>query len=118
MKTIKKIKQILLTSFFSLLLLTVMNNCAYAQSDTWAQKTDYPGGGRQFPSGFSIGSKGYVGTGFDQFGGPSKDFWEYDPTSGVWTQLSDFGGSPRWAAASFSVGGKGYIGTGRDNNVN
>src|SRR5205823_10618643 len=62
---------------------------------------------------FSIGSKGYVGTGAHD--GPKRDFWEYDPSTNVWTQKADFGGLPRLAAVGFSIGSKGYLGTGQHN---
>jgi len=59
---------------------------------------------------FSIGNKGYIGTGYD----PSykNDFWEYDPTANNWTRKADFLGSARQLAVGFSIGNKGYIGTG------
>ncbi len=68
--------------------------------------------------GFSIGSKGYIGTGC-RYDVALKDFWEYDPISNTWTQKSDFGGNARINAVGFSIGTKGYIGTGSltvDNN--
>ena len=67
--------------------------------------------------GFSIGSKGYVGTGtrgtfgnvgFHEF----NDFWEYDPVTKVWTQLANVGSTTRYDAVGFSIGNKGYIGSG------
>ncbi|MBK6485144.1 MAG: T9SS type A sorting domain-containing protein [Chitinophagaceae bacterium] len=64
------------------------------------------------PVGFSIGNKGYMGTGLDDYF--RKDFWEYDPLLNSWTQLADFGGVARAEAVGFSIGNKGYIGTGYD----
>ena len=61
--------------------------------------------------GFSIGSKGYIGTGLP-ISGFVKDFWEYDPATNTWTQKADFGGTARHSAVGFSIGSKGYIGTG------
>ena len=40
------------------------------------QKTDFGGVGRYAAVGFSIGTKGYIGTGSD--GSNKKDFWEYE----------------------------------------
>ncbi len=79
--------------------------------NTWTQKADFGGGERLAIVGFSIGNKGYLGTGI---GGPSfkKDFWEYDPSANTWTQKADFGGTARYDAVGFSIGSKGYIGTG------
>jgi len=44
----------------------------------------------RYPFTFSIGNKGYVGTG-DGYGGYVTTFWEYDPSIDVWTQKADFG---------------------------
>ncbi|HKR04009.1 MAG TPA: kelch repeat-containing protein [Bacteroidia bacterium] len=60
---------------------------------------------------FSIGTKGYVGTGVDN-GSLKNDFWEYDPAANIWTQKANFAGAPRKDAVGFSIGTKGYIGTG------
>src|SRR5436190_7483969 len=80
--------------------------------DTWTQKADFGGGNREFAVGFSIGSKGYVGTGRDNNQNLKNDFWEYDPATDTWTQKANFGGTPRYFAVGLSIGSKGYIGTG------
>ncbi|HOY30571.1 MAG TPA: kelch repeat-containing protein [Bacteroidales bacterium] len=77
-------------------------------TDTWTQMADFGGTARTWAVGFSIGTKGYIGTG-DY---PEKDFWEYDPALDTWTQKADFGGTGRNDAVGFSIGQKGYIGTG------
>jgi N-acetylneuraminic acid mutarotase len=82
-------------------------------TDEWIQKADFGGGYREKATGFSIGSKGYIGTGSDLYGSESKnDFWEYDPATNAWTQKANFGGTARYGATAFSIGSKGYIGTG------
>src|SRR5204863_763037 len=81
--------------------------------DTWTQKADFGGGIREAAVGFSIGSKGYIGTG-TPFCITTKDFWEYDPATDAWTQKTDLGGSERSSAVGFSIDSKGYIGTGQD----
>lgn len=67
--------------------------------------------------GFSIGDKGYIGTGYDG-DDELNDFWEFDPETNTWTQLANFPGSARFGAIGFSleVSGVeyGYIGTGED----
>lgn len=66
--------------------------------------------------GFSIGNKGYIGTGYgytNQIQSCKKDFWEYNPATDSWTQKADFGGGLRCNAAGFSLNNKGYIGTGQ-----
>jgi hypothetical protein len=82
--------------------------------DSWTQKTDVGGIARQNAVGFSIGTKGYIGTGEDINGNYYNDFWEYDPAIDIWTQKANFGGTSRHSAVGFSIGDKGYIGTGQD----
>ncbi|MBK6483775.1 MAG: T9SS type A sorting domain-containing protein [Chitinophagaceae bacterium] len=86
-------------------------------ADAWIQKSDFGGIERWEAVGFSIESKGYVGTGsyFDQENQYCKDFWEYDPVANSWTQKADFGGLERWGAVSFGIDKKGYVGTGHSN---
>ncbi len=84
----------------------------HSTSNSWVQKANFGGTGRRYAVGFSIGNKGYIGTGED--GTKKKDFWEYDPAGNTWTQKADFGGSGRTSAVGFSIGSKGYIGTGID----
>src|SRR5438552_2110317 len=96
--------------FTSIILLCIKAN--YAQN-TWTQKTNFGGTVRAEATGFSIGNKGYIGTGGDN-DGSKNDFWEYDPTNNAWTQKTNFGGAARFGAKGFNIGGKGYIGTGND----
>jgi hypothetical protein len=88
--------------------------------DNWTQKASLPSTPnppRAWAVGFSIGTKGYVGTGSIDNDGTSpdhvyQDFWEWDQTTNVWTRKADFGGGPRSYAVGFAIGNKGYIGTG------
>jgi N-acetylneuraminic acid mutarotase len=77
----------------------------------WQQMADFPGAPRSGVAAFSIGSYGYVGTGYDLIN-VYKDFYQFDPTANVWTKKADYPGTPRYDAVGFSVQGKGYIGTG------
>ena len=80
-------------------------------TDTWTQRASLGAGIKSSGVGFSIGGKGYIGTG--QTGnGETQDFWEYDPTTDTWTQRSSVPGGNRVWAVGFSMGTKGYIGTG------
>src|SRR5207244_2607164 len=83
-------------------------------ANTWTQKTDFVGGHRFLAVGFSISSRGYMGTGFDNLTRWRKNFWEYDPSTDTWAQKADFGGTARHSAVGFNIGNKGYIGTGVD----
>src|ERR1051325_5015248 len=65
-------------------------------------------------TGFSIGDKGYVGTGNLPYGNfISIDFWAYDPATDVWTQRANASTSARQRPVSLSDGSNGYFCTGR-----
>jgi len=80
---------------------------------TWTAKLPFGGTARSDAVGFSIGTNGYIGTGWN---GTVyyNDFWQYNSVTGTWTQKQDFGGAARKAAVGFAIGAKGYIGTGID----
>jgi N-acetylneuraminic acid mutarotase len=80
----------------------------------WSPKSAFGGGVRTDAVAFTIGTKGYMGTGFD--GSYKKDFWEYDPDTDTWSQKADLLGNPRRGAIGFSIGDFGYIGTGFNGN--
>ena len=97
-----------------------IKNCGMKQGDSvtvapnnWIEKSNFGGSPRYWAVGFSIGNKGYIGTGWDGLN-LKKDFWEFDPSTNSWTQKADFGGNARYNAIGFSIGNKGYIGTGYD----
>lgn len=84
-------------------------------TDIWTQKANFGGTARSYAIGFSIGTKGYIGTGDDIIDGidvDKKDFWEWDQTTNIWTKKADFGGTARGYAKGFSIGTKGYIAMG------
>ena len=73
-------------------------------TNSWAQKASLPDlqgpgtGARYDAVAFSIGSAGYVGTGYNNIayivtgtnnGVELHDFWKYDPTAKTWSQLRD-----------------------------
>jgi hypothetical protein len=82
--------------------------------DHWTAKASMGGVVRSGAVGFSIGSKGYIGTGEGLGNYPDfkNDFWEYDPSIDQWTQKANFPGGARRIAVGFGFGGKGYLGTG------
>ncbi|MFI5164216.1 MAG: choice-of-anchor D domain-containing protein, partial [Bacteroidia bacterium] len=98
--------------FFISLSFSVLDT-SFAQC-SWKQKFNFGGTIRYTAVGFSIGSKGYIGTGQDN-DSLRSDFWQYDTTTNTWTQKANFGGTAREYAVGFSIGNKGYIGTGQDN---
>lgn len=87
-------------------------------TDSWTQ-TESLGGAigdglqRNCAASFTLGNKGYVGTG--QSGDPFlNDFWEYNKVTNVWTSKPSVGGIDRRCGVGFAVGGIGYIGLGQD----
>ena len=77
----------------------------------WTQQASMGGVARHRAFTFSIGSKGYLGCGWNgvtMYG----DFWEYDPGTNTWSQKADYPPGPRLSAFGFSVGNKGFAGTG------
>lgn len=81
-------------------------------ANIWTQKKDFGGEARFYATGFSIGTKGYIGTGTPDGFEDRKDFWEYDPATNNWTQKADVGESTRKLSTGFSIGSKGYLGIG------
>ena len=77
---------------------------------TWKQLSELTGSSRDGAVGFSIGNRGYIGTGYD--GAWRSDFWEYNPDNDTWRQRAVFGGGGRRGAVGFSIGNRGYVGTG------
>ena len=91
-----------------------------ASSNTWTQKSNFPGNsgsGVYFSTAFSINDKGYICGG--KWGPASyiDEFWEYTPSTDTWTQLSAFPGGVRYQLSSFAVNNKGYVGLGVDLDV-
>jgi len=80
---------------------------------TGIRKADFPGGPRYSSASFSIGSKVYVGIGYNDGDWPVRDFWEFDPGTDRWIQKASLPTAPaRALAVGFSIGTKGYIGIG------
>ena len=77
-------------------------------------KAAFGGGARTLAVAFSIGGKGYLGTGNKPGVGRTRDVWCYDPGTNTWSAIADFGGSARWNATAFTIGGKAYVGLGQD----
>jgi len=82
-------------------------------TDSWVERTPFPGGDRYQLVSFSLENKGYVGLGTDHdvF---RKDFYEYDPSTNTWEILDDFPGTERAKGSAFSIGIKGFVIFGTD----
>lgn len=87
------------------------------QGGSWAHKADFPGGVRFSAASFSIGTKVYLGLGYNDTGFPERDLWEWDQVTGLWTKKADYPGIGTGGVVCFSIGSKGYIGTGNNFNT-
>jgi len=82
-------------------------------TNAWTSKASFPGVGRQFAVGFSIGANGYVGTGttYSSSNTYYQDFYKYNPASNTWTAITSYPNGI-YGSSSFSLGNKGYVGIG------
>ncbi len=85
-------------------------------SNTWKQIATFGGTARYNAIGFSIGSKGYIGTGYDgdEY---NSDFWEYDPGTDLWKEIKSYPGEKIEGGLAMVVGGKAYLCAGRNNGL-
>ena len=64
----------------------------------WSKKNSFPAGAMEKATAFSLGEKGYAGSGF-AFASFKKDFWQYDPKKDKWEQIQDLPADPRVSAS-------------------
>lgn len=84
--------------------------------EQWTEKKHFEGTARYSAIGFAIGSRGYVGTGYD---GDSynSDFWQYNPSEDDWTEINSYPGEKIWQGLAFVINDKAYICTGLNNGL-
>ncbi|UGU14754.1 galactose oxidase [Sinomicrobium kalidii] len=115
-RTTKRDLHIILYSIPLVFFLVFLAGCSSDDEEdmgNWEIRSVFDGKPRSSSAYFSIGNKGYTGTGYD--GDDYRvDFWEYDMEGDYWVQKADFPGTARSAATAFAVDGKGYIGSGYD----
>lgn len=91
----------------------------------WVDKATFPGSESYSVFAFSIGNKGYIGSGAFWDGSQNvyvNDFWEFDPQDeitkgtdingdplGSWVQKADFPGTGMADGAGFSIAAYGYV---------
>lgn len=102
--TYKEVK-IWIKALVLILAVPFFNSCGSSDEDligNWVGLSDFDGIPRTDAVGFSIGNKGYIGTGYD---GDERrvDFWEYDITRNTWTQKADLPGVARNGAIGFGI---------------
>jgi N-acetylneuraminic acid mutarotase len=101
-------KKLLAITFMISIYAIILN----AQPYVWTQKTNFGGTARYEAVGFSIGNKGYFGTGANfTLSQIYNDLWEYDANTNTWTQKASMPASIRirYGASGFSAGNKGYV---------
>ncbi len=81
-----------------------------ATTGTWDPTpiTTFPGVPRRDAIAFSIGNKGYVGTGGTDANITVSDIYSYDPSTGVWAN-TNFSGDARRGAVSFVIGNEAIV---------
>lgn len=82
-------------------------------TDSWIERTPFPGGDRYQLISFVLENKAFVGMGTDHdvF---RKDIWEYDPVTNTWEDRPDFPGTERAQSTTFSIGSKAFVVFGTD----
>jgi hypothetical protein len=102
------------------ILISLLNLHELSAQGWWFRKADFNQTSRTAAIGFSIGTGGYIGTGYDS-STYKRNFSAYNPATDIWTAVSSMGGATgsglsRDAAASFSIGNKGYVACGQNSN--
>ena len=97
------------------------------EANSWTQCTSMPDAApaRNAATGFAVGTKGYIATGYDA---TKKDYlndcWQYDPATNSWKEMASIPDGTdgtniygkRYYALSFGIGQYGYLGTGYNDN--
>ncbi len=85
-------------------------------TETWSSMASLPiGEERQYATGFSDGTNGYVLGGFDTNYNCLNDFWQYVVATDTWLPLPNFPGTGRQGMCSFVLNNKAYVVGGRLN---
>jgi N-acetylneuraminic acid mutarotase len=85
----------------------------------WKKLENFVGGVRANAVSVAIGSKLYIGLGYNAnigFDGVSNDFYEFDIGTGTWKKLESLPGEGRANAVAFAINGKVYVGMGTNYN--
>jgi N-acetylneuraminic acid mutarotase len=88
--------------------------CYDPLSNTWAQKSIFPGTEKIGSACFSVSGKGYVCCGSKSFNSTdsiqtTSKVYEYDPVNDSWTTKNPFPGKSRIYSSGFSFNGQGYL---------
>jgi hypothetical protein len=104
---------------FSFFIAALISTTLSAQG-WWFRKADFNQSARTAAIGFSIGTAGFIGTGYDS-SAYKRNFSLYDQGTDSWIPVTSMGGATgsglsRDAASSFTIGTKGYVGLGQNSN--
>jgi N-acetylneuraminic acid mutarotase len=83
---------------FAFLVVAILSACSKDENPapkntspgSWTQLPDFPGDGKSSGIAFTINGKGYWGLGSSDKSSFPRDFWSFDPTTGVWERKKDF----------------------------
>lgn len=98
-------------TFLLICILVFSPESLFSQCD-WTQRADFGGVPRYTALGFSIGNKGYIGTGSNAVSTYYADFWEYRPSLDTWVQIASLPGAGRCGAFGFVINNLAYVGAG------
>jgi len=109
-KLLKKvIRKKLITLSASAIVLSTTLSFSQTTNAYWIKKSDPPFEARWGAVSFSIGDKGYVGSGYTN-GSSLADFYAYNQATDSWKQVASLpDDSRRYAASTFTIGDKGYV---------
>jgi hypothetical protein len=79
-----------------------------AVSDSWVQKSKFPGDYRGEPFVFVVHGKAYIGAGIGSDPYYKQDMWEYDPVADSWKQKKDLPAN-FYSCAGFTINDFGFV---------
>ncbi|HLA57742.1 MAG TPA: IPT/TIG domain-containing protein, partial [Puia sp.] len=86
----------------------ISTNIFTVTGNRWTLITRFPGTLMDDMASFQLGNKIFIGMGYSN-DGPSKEFWQYDLSTGKWTRKADFPGAVPGQNIGFAVRNKGYV---------
>jgi N-acetylneuraminic acid mutarotase len=113
-------KNLLFLAMLSLFSCSLFISCEPNPGDdtigNWINWSDFPGKARSAAVAFSIGNRGYVGTGqYKSSNYLLSDFYAFNPDNGSWTQVAGLPDSAqRFDAVAFTINNKAYVGLGKN----
>jgi len=115
MNKMKKNLKLVLLLFAGITFLASCTKTTSSLTGDWKTQASFQGLGRNGAVVFVIGTKAYVGTGYNRDNNKwLNDFWVYDAVKNNWTLIAPFPGVGRVNGVAFAANGKGYVGSGYD----